>query len=265
MGLCYMARPAQRAANPRRGPVQRLDRREIPRAVSNPMMADAATFWYGGARKGGLDNVQHTDIEGAQKDFRVGNTGLLSILNQRFLVTITEVDEDSFMTSFVGADYPLAGMWATLEFHDEEGANTYPVRVLAGPMELGGGVKWSRPQEMRRVQYRQRFRVSTDLTIQVKDQAHVRRYDAALINLSAGGALVRTKASLSFDAMVDVTLNLPEEPNHQVLARVVHINQLATGPNAGETLYGLSFHALSPPVQRSIQHYIQRRMAEMYL
>ena len=206
-----------------------------------------------------------TDVE-TPKDIREGNQGLLGFGDEFFLVSITKIDNGAIEATFPGDDYPVDGMDVTLEFHDYEGVNRYPVKVLRGPRQPGEGVRLSTPDRLERVQYRSSFRVPTDLTVQIKESAHVRRYDGDLINVSAGGALVRTVAGFELNTTAVLTLNLPGEPNHSVQGQVVHVSVDANKP-AGkpQNLYGLRFVTPEPSVTDSIQRYLSRRLREIYL
>lgn len=206
-----------------------------------------------------------TQLEGAVKDIRKHNRALLFCLGEYFMVNIESTDEDGFEVTFPGLDYPVSGLWVTLDFHDEEGVNSYSCKVVADPLERNGGLRLSKPSQLKRVVYRSSFRAPTDLTVQVKEQAHVRRYDAALINLSVGGALIRTRAAFEFESLIDLILNLPDEPNHTLTCEVAHISREAGGGSRDLTHYGLKFVQPEPSVVRSIENYVTRRMRELYL
>ncbi len=206
-----------------------------------------------------------TQLEEAASDIRKHNRALLFCLGEYFMVSIENTDEDGFGVTFPGLDYPVSGLWVTLDFHDEDGVNSYSCKVLTGPLERDGGLRLSNPTQLKRVVYRSSFRAPTDLTVQVKEQAHVRRYDAALVNLSAGGALIRTRVAFEFESVVDIILNLPDEPNHTLSCEVVHISREAGGSGHDLTHYGLKFIRPDSAVTRSIENYVARRMRELYL
>jgi len=127
-------------------------------------------------------------------DLSTGKECLINLMGQYFLSRILDVSDDRLTVTFPGADYPAPGMRLELQFHDDEGFNAYVSHVVVGPQHHAGRVVIERPTAMERVLHRQNCRVSTDLTVQVKEQNHIRKYDAALLNLSGGGALLETDA-----------------------------------------------------------------------
>jgi len=185
-------------------------------------------------------------------------------MNQLFLVDILEVQPTSVRVSFPGMDYPVEGMNADMEFHDKYGVNAYETTVLEGPRSGVEGIRLAYPRRKKRERHRDWCRVPTDLTVQVKDQIHFRRYDAALINLSAGGALIRTDAPFDLDTTIEMFISLPGEPMHRVLGRVVHINRPESDANQGSIAIGIEFVSPDRKVVESIVKYIWRRLREMY-
>lgn len=196
-------------------------------------------------------------------DIREGNLGLLSVMNQHFLVEIIEVTERHVRVSFAGGDYPVKGMYVDLEFHDKLGFNCYHSVVLEGPGERREGILLRRPVGCTRAQHRDSCRVPTDLTVQVKDQVHVRRYDAALLNVSGGGALLQTRAPFGFETAIEMTVSLPGEPTHTVLAQVVHVTE-AHQSGSDNRLIGVRFVSLDSAVAASMARYIWNRLRELY-
>lgn len=206
-----------------------------------------------------------TETSGVEsEDIRVGNACLLSVMNQLFLVEILNVEPTSIRVSFPGMDYPVEGMAAGLEFHDKSGINTYQTVVLEGPRSGKEGILLQYPHKKIRERHRDWCRVSTDLTVQVKDQIHFRRYDASLVNLSAGGALIRTNAPFDLDTTIEMFISLPGEPMHHVLGRVVHVNRCEDMPTEAPRLFGIQFISPDRKIIESIIKYIWNRLREMY-
>ncbi len=200
------------------------------------------------------------------KDILKGNRCLITVIGQRFMVDLLEVGDKTIRVSFPGRDYPIQGMAVELEFHDPNGFNCYESTVLQGPEASNPGIVLEKPIESRRAQHRVSCRVPTDLTVQVKDQTHIRRYDAPLTNLSADGAQIETHAPFDFSTTVEVWLSLPGEPTHETLASVVHIsNSTETAASAEDkTVYGIRFLNLDPAASQSICRYIWQRLRELY-
>lgn len=189
---------------------------------------------------------------------KVGASCLVSFMGKHYLVRILELDAKTMKLSFPGRDYPIEGLTVHLEFHDETGIDCYSTEVLGGPSTDSPTIIVQRPPERERHQHRAFWRVSTDLTVQIKDQVHIRRYDASVVNLSQGGALLRTDAPFELDNTVEMTLSLPGYPAHAIYGTVVHINTGASNRNGA--LIGVRFLNVEPPVSRNITDYIWSQM-----
>ncbi|MCL4691659.1 MAG: PilZ domain-containing protein [Candidatus Hydrogenedentes bacterium] len=197
-------------------------------------------------------------------EMRAGSSCLLNVLGQYILVDLLEVGEETIRVSFPAKDYPVAGMVVHLDFHDAEGFDSYEAEVLEGPARADSGLVLSRPLESRRTQHRDACRVPTDLTVQIKDQVHVRRYDASLLNLSAGGALIETDAPFDFSTTLELTLSLPGESLLRVLGQVVHISDEAKRKEPGSRLLGVRFVSLDPEARQTVSRYAWYRLRELY-
>ncbi|MCP4643824.1 MAG: PilZ domain-containing protein [bacterium] len=210
-------------------------------------------------------NAVATQEKGA-KDITKGNRCLLTFMGQHFMVDVVDVAGDIVRVSFPGCDYPVEGMAVDLEFHDPSGFNSYRSVVVNGPNQAGDGIVLSRPEEARRTRHRDSCRVPTDLTVQVKDQAHIRRYDAALINLSGGGALINTTAPFEFNTAIEVTLSLPGEATLRLQGRVVHANNAATNRITEDVkrTFGVRFFGMEPSMTESLTRYIWARLRDLY-
>jgi Tfp pilus assembly protein PilZ len=195
-------------------------------------------------------------------DIQKGNTGLLCIMNDHFMVEILDVGEENLHVSFPGMDYPIEGMPCDLEFHDKTGFNCYRTVVTAGPAETGSGVLLARPHTAGRARHRDSCRIQTDLSAQVKDQVHVRRHDADVINLSSGGALIATRAPFTYETTVEMTLSLPGQPSLQLLASVAHVSE--QDDSTGQRLVGVRFSNPDGQTLASLTTYIWGRLRELY-
>jgi len=198
-----------------------------------------------------------------ENELRVGNRCLLHVVGDYFLVEILDVEKTWIRVSFPGKDYPVEGMQVTLDFHDVSGFNSYLSHVIKGP-DRRGGLTLARPVDSRRNRHRDSCRVPTDLTVQVKDQVHVRRYDAALIDLSGGGALIETDAPFDFSTTIEMQLSLPGEPRHLVVGQIVHVADTGRHGAPDRRMFGVRFVALAPDVVHSVTAYVWRRLREVY-
>ena len=194
----------------------------------------------------------------------VGNRCMLRVAGEHFLVKILDVQKTNIHVTFPGKEYPIEGLQVTLEFHDEHGFNSFPTHIVRGPEKAAGGLILARPVESRRTKYRDSCRVPTDLTVHVKDQVHVRRYDAALVNLGAGGALIVTPAQFDFSATVEMLLSLPGETRHTVIGHIVHTTGAAPRYGTADKIYGIRFVGMGPEVAESISRYVWNRLREIY-
>lgn len=205
----------------------------------------------------GKGRKRHPEIE-------VGRECLLHLMRQYFMVEVIEVGAETLRVSFPGRDYPVEGMPADIQFHDKAGFYSYPSVVVEGPDPKRPGIVLRFPKERRRAQHRDTCRVATDLTVQVRDQAHVRHYNATLLNLSVGGALVETEAPFDFHTGVEMVMSLPGEPTHAVLAQVVHIGEARAERETARRLVGLRFVGIEPAAIHSISRYILSRLKDLY-
>lgn len=197
--------------------------------------------------------------------FAQGGSCLLNVMDEHFLVRILQVNGDHLEVTFPGRDYPVPGMRVYLEFHDEEGFDSYPSHVLRGPQENARYLVLEMPRSGRRTLHRTSCRIPTDLTVQVRDHAYVRRYDAALINLSSGGALIRTEAPFDFSTTVELSLSLPGEPSHSLLGQVVHLSLESADRSPGaRRIYGVRFLSPASEVVISLNRYLSQRLKSLY-
>lgn len=193
-----------------------------------------------------------------------GRDCMLRVTDRYFKVRILEVGSDTIRVSFPGKDYPVDGVGAALEFHDEEGFTYYTTEVVKGPTHKGEGVVLRKQTDPKRSLHRDCFRAPTDLTVRVKERDHARQYDAALINLSAGGALVQTDAHFDFSTEVDLTLSLPGEPMHTVSGHVVHVADAEERRGTAGRYFGIRFTGVPTDIESSITRYMWSVLREMY-
>lgn len=197
-------------------------------------------------------------------DFYTGNRCMLLVSGRRFLVELLEVGADTVRVTFPLRNFPLGGMRVDLEFHDTEGYTQYNTVVVSGPSKINDGIILSLPDTPRRNRHRSALRVPTDLTAQIKDQVHVRRYDADVLDMSEGGALVSSHAPFDFDTTVEMSLSLPGETIHTILGQVVHMNAVDDGGVDSGRLFGIRFLTCDPLAANALARYVQRRLKELH-
>lgn len=200
---------------------------------------------------------------GEQTHFFEGNRGLLILMGQRFLVTVLNATPDTVRVTFPVQDFPMEGMYVSLEFHDDLGYSTFESEVIASPRDPGDGLQLRRPPEGTRTHHRSAWRVAADFHVEMKGHVHPRRYEAPVINVSGGGLLVRTDAPFAFGDNVELTFDLPGDGRKQTLAQVMHIT-VAEKSQGGIPLVGFKFVAADPQLTRSVSMYIWRRLRELH-
>ncbi|MCX5759519.1 MAG: PilZ domain-containing protein [Candidatus Hydrogenedentes bacterium] len=188
----------------------------------------------------------------------------LYVAERHFLVRVLALDNDTVCVTFPGKDYPIEGMHADMEFHDEDGYCYYSTEVLRGPVAGEEGIVLRRPAEVKRSVHRSTYRIPTDLTVQVKDRDHVRRYNASLQNISAGGALIQSDAPFDFSTTVEMDLSLPGESTHTIPCQVAQILSPGNPQDGHVRLLCLRFTELAVDADLSITHYIWRHLQELY-
>jgi Tfp pilus assembly protein PilZ len=209
-----------------------------------------------------MSNSAENDL--GHRDLQPGRPCLLKTMDRYFLVHILAVEDESIRTTCPGQDYPVEDMPVTLEFHDESGFNIYEAAVKEGPSPQRHELALTPPVSANRSHHRSSCRVETDLTVQVRDQVRVRRYDAALRNLSGGGALIETSAPFSLGTTIEMTLSLPNEPTLVLLGRTLHVNRPASARSTASHLFGIEFINPEPGARKAITRFIWARLKELY-
>lgn len=198
-------------------------------------------------------------VKGPIRELKTGGHCLLRVMRRHFWVRIEAVYDDGVRTSFPATDYPIPGMQVEIELHEENGYTSYVTEVLAGPAEAAGGLLLKTPQEGIFHQHRGRIRVTTDLTAHVRDQIHVRQYSAPVLNLSTGGALIRTDAPVHLGDMLEFHLSLPGERRHLLLGNVAHVFDDG-GHHSSQHMVGVRFDDIDPSSEKAIARYVYQRL-----
>ena len=195
--------------------------------------------------------------------FIEGNRGLLLLMGHRYLVTVLSVSPENVRVSFPVQSFPMEGMYVNLEFHDDLGYATYESEVLSSPREPGDGLLLRRPPESLRTHHRTSWRVAADFRVEMKGHVHPRRYDAPVINISAGGMLVRSDAPVKMGDNMDLSFDLPGDGPKTTLGEVMHVN-VPEDSRGGVPLLGLRFVSPSEALQKSVTMYIWRRLRQLH-
>jgi hypothetical protein len=201
-----------------------------------------------------------TNTTGADSHFVAGNRCLLLVLDQRFLVGVLQVTADTIRTSFPLRDFPVEGMYVSLEFHDEQGYTRYDSEVLSPPRKVGDGLLLKRPQDQERNCHRGAWRLEMEIQANVKSHVHPRRKDATIVDISAGGALLSTEAALEIEENFDLTFILPQHEPMTMTSRVVHVPET----QKTERALGVKFVSPDPVNVQSISKYIRAQLRHLH-
>lgn len=200
----------------------------------------------------------------SEEHFVAGARCLVEVLGRRYLSTVLTASDDRLRLTFPTLDFPLDGMYVSVEFHDDHGFTTYESEVLAGPKEVGDGLVVKRPPQEYRSRHRGSWRVPGDFAVQLKGHVHPRRYEAPVVNISTGGLLVKTHAELDMGDNLDLHLMLPGAGEAlELLGQVVHCATEERGADDARLL-GVRFVSPDPGDVERIRGYIRGRIRALY-
>lgn len=197
-------------------------------------------------------------------DVAVGDKCLVTVADQRFMVSILAIQEDSIHVSFPGIDYPVAGMRIDAEFHGDDSFATYSLRVVRGPETEGDGIVFERPTEKRQMKHRGSVRVETNMPVQIRRLSEVKYSPARAVNLSTGGALLESAQVFALRDTLDLKLELLDGETHTVQTEVLHIGRSEEAGDEPVFLYGTRFVGHEPGAGRAITKFIWNRLKELY-
>jgi hypothetical protein len=200
--------------------------------------------------------------QAAQTPLRRGERGFLRVMGNPFLVEILGVNGKEVWVSFPGADYPLDGMGAELEFHAETGYLLFHTHVVRGPRR--DGVVLERTESSEHRQHRRHWRIPTDTTVVLRPLHGQKQYTAIMDNLSAGGLLVRAYAEFPLSCVLDMQLPLDDGALHPMRGRVVFSEESGSFENSPRNRYGIHFAEVPPESRRALIWHLYRRMRKVY-
>ncbi len=205
--------------------------------------------------KPGVSEVHDALLDGAEC--------MLNFAGGHFLVTVLDVNTETVRVSFPARDYPIEGLCVALEFHDPLGFVSYGTKVLEGPSPQNETILLQRPADMKRRWHRKTYRIPTDLTVQVRDHGHARRYDAELVDLSVGGARICTEAPFDRKTLIELAMSIPGEPGHTVLCDIMDVLKPDDVLKPTAHQFCLRFIDLDHEAEQSIVRYVRRRLADL--
>lgn len=205
--------------------------------------------------------AMHT--EASVPEALVGEYLLAKVGGTQFMVRVLSTDANTMRISFPGSDNPLENTWLDLELHDEDGILSFRGRVLEGTRERGSGLLLEYPSTGIYRLHRDAFRVPTDLVAQVRDESEARRYSAAVVNLSSGGALLEMDAPIGEQSVIAMLLSIPRERHCRLTGEVVHMRQQRRTPLTVKGLFGVRFVDPEQPARESLSHYVGERLRHL--
>jgi len=193
-----------------------------------------------------------------------GSKGFLRVMGYPFLVEVLGVEGKQIWVSFPGADYPVEGMGAQLEFHQDTGYVLYHTQVVRGPRQLGDGVIVERSETSDERRHRANWRVPTNLAVVIQEAGSGTRYSAIMENLSAGGLLLRAYANLNLKNLLNVTFELEDGEEHTVVGKVVYAAEESSLSRRPNQEYGVSFVEVPNAARRAITLFLYAKIRQLY-
>jgi hypothetical protein len=193
----------------------------------------------------------------------VGMRGKLNVMGKRLSAEVLDVTDHGIRVSYPFADWPVEGMRVDLDIPSHDGDIRYRGTVAYEPETayIAGLTIHDICSCAPDVPKRGHCRIPTDLTVQVKERAHPRSFDAVVLNLSMGGALLRTGLPTAKGHEIAVNLSLPCRPLESVPANVVY-----SQPDPDEETFhltGIQFNFESPETAQAISSYIDDRLRSL--
>lgn len=192
-----------------------------------------------------------------------GSRGKLNVMGKCFGVEVLDVGDHGIRVSFPFADWPAEGIPVELDLPSDQGVDRYRATVGYEPetVYIAGLVLRDPVRCEPDVVQRGHCRVSTDLTFHVKESPHPRQFDALVLNLSVGGALLRSELTVTPGHELAIDVSLPRRGVESIPARVVHA--VSEQDSGGEQLFGVQFQNQDPDTVSAISEYIDHRLQAM--
>lgn len=188
-----------------------------------------------------------------------GTRAVLMTGGRRFLVALLSVQGDVLRVSFPMRDFPVEGMPAVLEFHEERGFAAYDCEVIATPREVGDGLRIRLMRsEGAESRHRGAWRVDTSIPLTIKGHVHPRRHEGTAVNISAHGMRLTTQAFMEVGDNFDFSMALGEGKQHKGVGQVMHAAPTSAPDEARQ--YGVRFIGADPALTGAISRYVWRQV-----
>jgi len=188
-----------------------------------------------------------------------GAKGYLSSGGVRVPIEIKDYCGKALQIAFMEEANVGASPWCYLEFEDDRGCARYNTQVCAATYDSHDGLVLVRVSGVDRKGVREFARVPTDMDVTLQS-GHGAVFEADLINISSGGALVESDATFDERAEVVMRITVPQETAHKVIGQVVHIEP---GEN-GRTRYGIRFVEAQRDFMRALYHFIWGELKALF-
>jgi hypothetical protein len=196
---------------------------------------------------------------------RCGNTGILCLMDTRFLVEILGVERNQIWVTFPGVCYPLAGMGGRLEFHHDTGFIAYNVQVLHYAEHPASGIILERSESADQRTHRTSWRVPTNIEVVFRTPHSPEHFTAVMEDLSAEGAQLRAHAVLPVRTVLELGVALDREHGQQVIeARICYAHEEAGPRNPGALRYGVRFTNMPPATRRLLTLFLYHHVRKLY-
>jgi hypothetical protein len=193
--------------------------------------------------------------------FHVGREAYLRVAGRVVVVTVFGLTHESIWVSFPVADAIAEGTGVELELRDGDCTARYHARVVAGPSRSRNGIMLERAESATDAVRRRDWRVPVDLPVWLRYGPDTLKFKGRLMNITAEGAMVMTKAPFDAGETLDMIFQLPEFPPHQVTAKVVYSDKTQ---DDGAYRFGLQFEQLAAQARLSLTWFLYDQIHQLY-
>ena len=189
----------------------------------------------------------------------VGRECTLAFGGKRYTTRILGVARHTVWITFPRVNYSLVGTPVDLELGAGRGGPCFHMQVVLESEEPDGGAVLQRTG-MLRAQQRMSWRVPVSFMSKVWQGQSKDTHPVHVLDLSIGGALIKTRANLHLGSMAYIIIALPDERPATISCQII---RGAPQPD-GTRLYGVMFRNVSPQSNRSLTTYLWKALRERY-
>ncbi|MFA6244269.1 MAG: PilZ domain-containing protein [Candidatus Hydrogenedentales bacterium] len=190
-----------------------------------------------------------------------GNCCHLRIGAKRFPAEVIDVREQLIRLRCPENGVPTRGSGLTLEFPENGAVAGYFAQVLTAAPGETREVVLLRSPGLDRIDLRSFLRVPSSFTATVESAQSGGPCEAQILNISSGGALLRTPAAVLVGEPVRVTLTAVEQRPIRISGSVVHIGE---EPPQTEHSIGVRFLGVDTDGHHAISWYVWKRIEQIF-